>query len=182
MQTIVLFRHPAGFVQSLVKLNWASCHIINQFLTNKSIMNDWLEPYRELLESVKNDEGLESKAVLHGCLNTLLWAYSQRTENMTALRFEDLCDTPIVSFAKLFEKLSLPYDGGVRQMHEDLCFADVSGNHRAWDVRRQSSQQAWAWQEELSQDETDRIRAVWRKFNLTLYDDETEWKASAKNK
>jgi len=177
MKTIVLFRHPAGFVHSILKLGWPCCVFIQRFLACEPLMHDWLWPYRNALESVKSKEGVEAATTLHGCLNTVLWGYVSRNPNMTAISFEDLCSSPIERFQALFRQLDLPYNEAVRDLHVHLSLAENGGpnDYRAHEVRRNSRVMAYHWKDQLSPEQIKQIRSVWEKFNIPLYQSDSVW-------
>lgn len=177
LQTLVLFRHPAGFVASIKRLKWPRAPLIKQFLACKPLMTDWLSPYRKIMESVQNHENIETAAVLHGCLYTVLWGYVCRNKNMTAICYEDLCILPIEKFEKLFQKLNLPYDNDVRRNHKILCYTkdENHDDNNPHAVHRNSKKAATRWRQDLVPDEINRIQHIWEHFNLPLYRKDEDW-------
>ena len=178
LQTLVLFRHPCGFVSSLLRLGWPCTPPIRQFLACQPLMQDWLEPYREALVSASTEEGAEAAAVIYACLCKALWGYVERNERcMTPLSFEDLCASPEERFKELFRRLGLPYDEGVRQRHHDLSLVVPPGHHghRTHDVRRNSADMAQRWRHELKSDDIEIVRHTWESFGVPLYTDGADW-------
>ena len=177
MRTLVMFRHPAGFVASLLGLHWPFEPLLRQFLACGPLMRDWLGPYRHLLESVRGREDAEAAAVLHGCLNTVLWGGCLRNDNMRALCYEDLCEAPIERFHALFDELGLPYDQSTARRHERLCTRQTDGrdDYRPHEFARNSRDMAWRWRRLLDADKVERIRAVWIRFSIPLYLEDEQW-------
>ena len=170
-KTLVLFRHPAGFVESIIRLGWPTGSFISQFLEDESLMSDWLYPYRYAMEDVKNREDLKSAAVLHGCLNSVLWGFTNRNRSMKTLIFEKLCINPIENFKELYTVLMLPYNKEIQKNHIQLCFAKKKNEsgYRPHEVRRNTKEMAERWRNSLSQKELTEIRSVWEKFDIPLY-------------
>src|SRR6185295_18589108 len=73
LTTIVLFRHPAGFVSSMIRLKWCPKKVLEQFLACEPLMAEWLAPFASCIESSKMKDPVESATALYGCLNTVLW-------------------------------------------------------------------------------------------------------------
>lgn len=176
-QTIVVFRHPAAFASGLRKLGWPISPAIKQFLHCHSLMQDWLNPYRNIMEAMKDREDLKSATVLHACLNTVLWGYTTRNSNMRAVSFEGLCLDPIDKFEQLYHDLALPYDDEVKKTHFGMCFTGKSdgADYRTHEVHRNSKEMAERWRSHLSETEIKDVRSVWEQFDLPLYRDQGYW-------
>ncbi len=176
LETLVLFRHPAGFASGLVRLGWPIAMILRRFLECDALIEDWLHPYRDLIESAADEDNLFSASVLYGCLNVPLWGFTGRNPRMQAVSFETLCNEPIDEFRRLYQKLNLPYDNRIEAMHADLCFSKSSnGNYRTHEVRRNSAEMAFRWRREMSPAELSEVRAVWRRFDVPLYQQDADW-------
>ena len=57
IDTLIVIRHPAGFVSSILKLGWD--FDLNWFLHQDRLMNNWLDPYRNLIEA-HNYNGIDA--------------------------------------------------------------------------------------------------------------------------
>jgi hypothetical protein len=175
LKTVVVFRHPAAFVQSLSALEWNSCHEIRKFLANKSLMCDWLKPHARIMKKYAEIEGLESKAVLHACLNYVLFRFIKRSNRMIGVLHEDLSADPHSQFMRLHEHLELPYDEHVKSHHSSLCYGRPRQEYRAWDTARNSAFEATKWRGKLTKEQVVRIREVWIQFDTPLYDNDRDW-------
>jgi hypothetical protein len=175
-RSLVVFRHPCGFVSSIVRLGWPSAGFVGKLLGCGPLIEDHLGPVVPLLREHKDKDTVESAAALHGALNLVLWNTVSRL-SLTSVRFEDLCREPLEAFEALFAQLRLPYSAEVRHAHEKLCFSTSrpAGGHRAHDVERRSSEMADAWKRQLSSAEVKRIRSIWEQFRIPLYVSEAEW-------
>jgi hypothetical protein len=177
LQTLVLFRHPAGFVGSLKLLQWPVSPRIRQFLYNRDLMEHFLHPYESLMSAVLKKDTIETIAVLYGCINTVLWSFITRNIDMKALIFEEYCSSPLEKFQLLFQSLQLPYNDIIREMHIQLCLKQKSGrdNYRPHDINRNSYDMAFRWKRLLTADEVNKVRSVWEQFELPLYRSAEEW-------
>jgi hypothetical protein len=175
MQGLALFRHPGAFVESVTRLGWPCAPLVRQFLTDDSLMAEWLEPHRGRMRQVKGADPVYDAAVLHGCICTVLWGYTGRTPALRAVRFEDLASAPMESFERWFAELRLRYDDDVRREHAEICFGAADSPYRPHEVRRHSSEMAWAWRDRLGDADRARILDVWRGFEVPLYADAGDW-------
>lgn len=175
-QTLALFRHPAGFVRSILNLGWPSAKFLSQFLETPGLIEDCLAEQKNLIKAHAKSDGLESAVVLHGCICRVLWLAAKRNSNIMNLRFEDLASDPIGQFRQLYSKLRLPYTDEARAMHYKLTEGASAGSeHGAHEVRRKSHAMAWKWRGSFSSSEIDRISGLWNEFGVSLYDDPEEW-------
>ncbi|MDI1253510.1 sulfotransferase [Thermomonas sp.] len=176
LQTVILFRHPAGFVSSVRRLGWPLGSFLRQFLDDGQLMTEHLEPHRNLLEKYSGEDSVESAAVLHGALNTVLWSYVKQGVGSHVM-FEDLCQDPINKLQGLFEVLQLPYDERTREIHQRACFGDVMSveKYHPHAVSRNSMAMARSWAGKIASDELTLIREIWQQFGIPLYDRDEDW-------
>jgi hypothetical protein len=176
LQTLVLFRHPAGFASSICRLGWPRGEFLRQFLGDEQLMSDHLEPYRGLLEKHVQQDDVASAAVLHGALNVVLWRFVASGVG-TALQFEALCRDPLQQLQALFERLQLPYGDQVRDAHRSACHGSPMkiDAYRPHATSRNSMEMADSWRGQLSSAEIGQIRQIWESFDIPLYRDEAQW-------
>lgn len=179
-QTLILFRHPAGFASSLQRLGWPRAAFLRQFLADESLMAVHLEPYRTLIERHSKEDGIAAAAVLHGALNTVLWHFAEAGVG-TPVQFENLCRDPLEQLRDLFGQLKLPYDDTVREAHRQACF----GHSRSVDsyhphaVARNSLAMADSWKLQLPADDVRSVREIWERFDLPLYRSDEDWRSGS---
>lgn len=178
LQTLVIFRHPCGFVASVMRLGWPTAGVLRLFLERPALLDQHLAPYADLMRRNIAGDTVESAAVLHGVLNRVLWTQTQQL-GLRWCRFEDLCRDPLKSFADLFDWCGLPYGEGTRGLHEALCFADAPpAGHHPHAVQRNSRAMADGWRQELTHDEVQLTRDIWLQFDIALYRSQTDWPAN----
>ena len=179
VQPLVLFRHPAGFAASIIRLGWRQAKFLQAMLRDEALMADHLEPQRALLEKHAREESLGSVAALHGALYRVLWRGTQQGVGR-ALSFESLCMDPIGGAERLFGELGLPYDERVREEHVRLCLGEAqpSANYRAHAVERNSRAMADGWRKTLDSHQLSLLREIWEQFEVPLYDNAAEWELS----
>lgn len=180
MQTLVLFRHPAGFAESICRLGWPRGEFLRQFLADEALMADHLHPYRALLQRYAAEDSVASAAVLHGALNQVLWDGCKGGSGRP-LVFEEICADPINQAERLFAEIGLPYDERVRRDHERLCLGARRelDDYRTHAVERNSMAMAESWKSRLKVGQVDCIRSIWNEFDVPLYREDSDWALSA---
>lgn len=179
LKTIVMFRHPVAWAHSLHGLGWGSVGHLKRFLQNEMLMDDYLGSFEtDMVEAIDCGESLESIAVLHGCLSSILWRFCEKSAVMRAVKHEDLCHDPISAFQELHHFLELPYDESVRKTHIELCSGEDSRSKAIYthDVRRMTTREADKWRFCVVEKDIEKIRGVWERFNLPLYRSDSEWR------
>jgi hypothetical protein len=179
LQTLVLFRHPAGFASSVDKLGWPRGQFLAQFLEDEALMASHLEPWRSLLHRYRSEDSLASAAVLHGALNVVLWRFVSQGAGQ-ALLFEDFCLDPLTKMQELFRSLGIPYDSNTESQHRLITSGPSvhASEFRAHEVVRDSRAMAYAWAGKLTGAETSLIRGIWEQFDLPLYRNPAEWEGA----
>ena len=177
---IVLFRHPAGFVSSVTRLGWPIGEYLKSFLKRDDLMQDHLEPYRQLMQQHQNRDDLAAATVLHGVLNTVQWNQIQANSGIRYYLFEDLCEDPINSFRQIFEHLQLPYDKTTTEFHEKLCSSgsENPADYHTHAVARNSKAMADSWKRQLAPDDTQMIRTGYQQFAIPFYQEDRDWDLS----
>jgi len=175
-RTLSLFRHPAGFVRSILDLGWPSAKFVAQFLDTSDLMKYCLVAQEKVIRVYAKSDGLESAVVLNGCICRVLWPATERNPAIMPLRFEDLAANPLPRFEELFKKLGLVYDDTVLRMHVELIqVGDVPECNDPHAVRRNSARMAWKWGGSFSPSELDLIAGLWNEFGVPLYYNPGEW-------
>jgi len=180
LQSLLLFRHPAGYVSSVHRLGWPRGAFLRHFLNDARLMDLHLAPYQHLLKRYADEDSVESAAVLHGALNKTLWDFVEAGVGKPVL-FESVCRDPIAQLESLFSALGLPYDESVAAFHRQACFGESKSiaDYHPHSVVRNSLDMVDGWKKQVRGDELLRIREIWRAFGVPLYSDDSEWCATS---
>jgi hypothetical protein len=176
LQSLILFRHPAGFAASVSRLGWPRGAFLRHFLADSALMNAHLEKHRPLLEKYADEESLASAAVLHGSLSSVLWDFVERGVGR-ALIFEELCSDPLPRLQALFASLDLPYDERVREAHRKACLGEILSpqDYHPHAVVRNSIAMSRSWVNQLDAGQSRHVRDIWEQFEIPLYRAESDW-------
>ncbi|MFT3807421.1 sulfotransferase [Arenimonas sp.] len=176
LRSLVLFRHPAGFASSVCRLGWPRGAFLRQFLDDRTLMEDHLEPYRALLERHAGEDSLASAAVLHGAINRVLWHWVE-LGIAQPLVFEHLCDQPIARLEALFGALDLPYNEQVRDAHMAACLGDekASAEYLPHEIHRNSMAMSRSWVAQVDDAGLRTVREIWDAFQVPLYQSDQDW-------
>jgi hypothetical protein len=176
LQTLILFRHPAGFSASVSRLGWPRGSFLRTMLADEALMGAHFERQRTLLERFADEDSLASAAVLHGALTRVLWSCAERRIG-TAVLFEEVCTDPLPRLQALFELLGLPYDDRVREAHRKACLGKVLpvGDYHPHAVSRNSRAMARSWTTELDEQGARMVRDIWDQFEVPLYQEQSDW-------
>lgn len=177
LETRVLFRHPAGFTSSILRLGWPIGKFLQQFLQCDALMSEHLDPYRSLLKAHKHNDNAASAAVFQGALNTVQWNQILQNPAIGYYVFEDLCREPIKEFERIYHDLGLPYSEETRQRHVALCTkgSQDPGDYKTHAVARNSYAMAESWKYQLTTEQVVDIRRVWEQFDIPLYSKDCDW-------
>lgn len=177
LQTRILFRHPAGFASSVLRLGWPIGKFLKDFLKRPTLMQDHLQPYVTLLERHQNRDDAAAAAVLHGVLNVVQWNQLQKNTSIGYYIFEDLCQDPLGSFEKIFAEFGLPYTDATRDRHIRLCMKGSSepSDYHTHAVARNSAAMADSWKSQLTPKQVTEVRLIWNEFRIPLYSEDSQW-------
>ncbi len=160
---LAIVRHPCGFASSIHKLNWPAD--IGDFLNQPRLMEDWLEPYRELLRRCQSDFW-HRVAAFWGSAYTVLHGQLRRHPQWRCVFYEDLCVRPQEEFTQLFQALGLE---PTRATWRILRRSTTSADDRAKSTRRQSGRMPQVWKERMTRNQIDTVMGVVREFDLPYY-------------
>jgi len=175
MQSVVIFRHPAAFVNSLLRLDWPYRNLFEQFLQSRSIMDDHLNPYRQMIIDASSKDDVESAAVLYGCMNSVIYKICTSNERVISCFFEDLCMDPISRFKSLFKDLGLNYSKEIEMRHSEMCFSKSKESYKSHECKRNSVEMANAWRNSINNQSARKIRNILDEFEFPYYKDESDW-------
>jgi Sulfotransferase family len=168
LDTLILFRHPAAFVSSIIKLNWD--FDFRLFLNQKDLMKDWLSQFDEIIKKY-DYQGItaEKAAVLWGVVYTVLYGLIKK-DNYHIKLYEDICKNPIQEFRNIFSILNLEWHKNIEEeilssMHGEVTFSKKINHH----IRDTKNMQE-VWKSRLTKKEIYNIRDIVNIFELKMYD------------
>jgi hypothetical protein len=171
-QPVVLVRHPAAFVNSLLKAGWR--HPFADFLEQPKLMEEHLEPFRSEIECLARTrvDLLDEATLLWRVIHHMIRKYRDAHPNWLFVRHEELSLEPIRQFGRLFEYLGLDYapnvKGTIKNYTREGNPIERPGEPWPMAARLNSRRNAYRWAERLSEGQIDRIRErsqdVWPAF------------------
>jgi hypothetical protein len=175
MDVLVLIRHPAAFVNSIVSRRLR--HPFDDFLRQPLLMRDTLDPYRDEIERFAATEQplFDQGILLWNVLHAAILDSHRRGKDWCFQRLEDVAMAPESSFRALYDRLGLRFDESVRR-----TVAEHSGSDNAAEVadpasrKRDSAASIAAWKRHLSPEDVQRIRDSVEAISKEFYSDE-DW-------
>ena len=179
MNVVMVVRHPAAFVSSIMKLGWH--HPFSHFLDQRPLMRDHLYPFAgEIREHAAREQPLIDQAVLLWKLihNTMI-QYRDIHKDWIFVRHEDISRNPVGIFRKLYNRLGLEYTEQVQQVIENFS---NSANPSETDapvgseeiLRRNSASSISNWKSRLTSAEIEKIRCSVEDISNSFYSAE-DW-------
>ena len=184
-QVLVLVRHPAAMVASYRKLGYQT-HF-RHFLNQPMLMRDWLEPWRDEMESlVKTDDRIAQVATFWRVLHHVLGDMADRSSRMHVARYEDICLDPVGGYERLFDSLGVGFNEAARDEVIRGTTGTSKNKSHSWQLSRRgfisrtafrpmdSRAMATAWRKTVSPEEASRIRELTEPVAGRFYGDE-DW-------
>lgn len=179
MSVVVLIRHPAAFVNSIMRLKWR--FDFNHMLSQRELMRDLLAPLeseiREYARAPLTQHALDEAAFLWKVIHHVIGIYQERHPDWIFLRYEDLAADPLPQFEQLFARLGLRFSERARRTIAESTsesnppLRDDSTPHV---TRLDSRQVSRSWTRKLSAEEIARVRAITAPYAERYYTD-AEW-------
>jgi hypothetical protein len=166
-QILFVMRHPCGFASSLDSLGWKLN--INSLLRQDALMQDHLEPYRDVLNRAKNDKWLIRGAVwasIH-----LVFTRQMRTrQDWLLFKYEDICNDPIGQYTLIAQQLGLELSKNTYKKIHSLSSAAGTGSGS---TQRKSKTMPTIWKHRMSAGEIDAVTGIINEFELGYYQAQT---------
>lgn len=177
MDVVVLIRHPAAFVSSIKRMQWA--HDFSNFLEQRLLLRDYLHPFEEeIRRHVRNGGDFVDDAILlWNMFYSFIDKLRSRYPEYVYLKHEELSKAPEEEFRKLFRRLNIEYD---REVEKAIGTYSSSGNPReapkgvAHQLKRNSLANISNWKHRLSAEEVERVKEGTREVWPSFYD-EAAW-------
>ncbi|MEE9166097.1 MAG: sulfotransferase [Candidatus Neomarinimicrobiota bacterium] len=148
-QVLLVFRHPANVVSSCLQLGLYDAN--REIFRQTALAEDFLEPYMEKIERLKDPVALMSLQV---SIFYYIWE-QQLKENpkWLSVTHESLCNEPEGSFRTLYEELGLEWR---REVGEFLLTHDTDGI--GYEIRRKAAGQIDKWRQKLTPDQVESVQ------------------------
>ena len=177
-QTLVIIRHPGGFVSSLNKLNWEPYvrKELDQFHKIPELMGNLSNQQVELFERRHTYNALQVYTLVHAVLNKLLLGFITNVVNMHLVSYESLCLNTEKELARCYRLLNLEL--GEEDKIRHVLLTTRSSNTEAanpYTAIRNSKYMADIWKQRLTERQLDQIRSLWIDFGINYYNDDAQW-------
>jgi hypothetical protein len=174
-KNVVLIRHPAAFVSSLLRLNWR--FNFENFIKQPDLMNRFLKPYESDINNPSKDF-ISEASLIWLCTTKIIIEYQKMYPNWIYIRHEDLSYNPIKEFELLFKKLELPYTSKVKRFIQATSDhsnpTEVSNTAKVHQLQRNSRENIKNWKKRLTNKEIDKIRDITEHISNKFYSDK-DW-------
>ena len=158
-KNIILIRHPAAFVSSLIRLNWR--FNFENFTKQPDLIDRFLGPYRSQINNPPKDF-ISEASLIWTCITKIIIEYQKLYPNWLYIRHEDLSYDPINEFELLFKRLDLPFSSKVKRFIQSTSShsnpSEVSKKTKVHQLQRDSKKNIKNWKKRLSKDEIKLIR------------------------
>ena len=105
---VLLLRHPCAIAHSQLKLSsWAWNADPEQFLAQEELMEDFLEPFRQIMENLQTDF---EKHILLVCIENYVPLKQFKRDEIHLAFYENFCVEPEHEIDRLFSFLGKSYD------------------------------------------------------------------------
>jgi hypothetical protein len=176
MTPIILIRHPAAFVGSVKRFSWVSP--VDILMQQPLLVRDYLHPLQDEVAQFLSTERtiVELAAQFWRIANYVVDIYRQRHPDWLFVRHEDLSRSSLEGFNKIFNYLSLPYTDDIQASIKSYTSAQnprYSTKHTNMS-KVNSLTNIWSWQERLTVQEVEQIRAITSDVAQLFYSDD-DW-------
>jgi hypothetical protein len=175
MDVIMMIRHPAAFVRSIVRQGWD--HPFDHFLEQPLMMRDQLGMYEgEIRRFAEHEQPLMDQAILlWNLIHHQILRFRETQPGWTFVRHEDLSREPVEGFRALYERLGYTWtDNAQRTIETHSGVGNPEETTDAASHKRDSRKAITAWKARLSPEEVDRIRTRTATISEAFYTD-ADW-------
>jgi hypothetical protein len=177
-QVVVLIRHPAAFINSIIK--FGRRHPFSHFLEQPGLIADKLPVFRTEIERLASNrvEIIDEAALLWRVTHFIIAKYRCAHPDWLFVRHEDLSRDPVPRFEPVFHHLGLEYTSRVKQKIEaSTCQGNpVERPGESWPAfaKLDSRENMTRWTKRLNTEQIARIRSETEDVWPSFYTDE-DW-------
>ena len=175
MDVLILIRHPAAFVSSILKQVWD--HPFDHFLAQPLMMRDELGPFEEEIRAYAREPQplLDQAILLWNVIHHQILQYRDRRPSWDFILHEDLSREPLSGFRELYDRFGLTWTDAIARTVEDHSGAgNPSVTTDAASHKRDSRKAITAWKGRLTPEEIERIRTRTDPIAKAFYTDD-DW-------
>lgn len=175
MQNVVMLRHPAAFVESILRLDWQFDY--SNLTEQDGLVAKFFPEHEATLKdyAAKRPEPLESAVFQWNIYHHVIKTYMKEHPDWIYVRLEDLSLHPVEEFKKLFEKLGLDFTPAIQHYVEDSTGAsNPVKTDTPFATKRDSKATVVKWKKTLTQEQIAYIRKEVEPLASDMYADE-DW-------
>lgn len=162
---VILLRNPYSLIHSINR-KWPAARL-KDLLVQEEFVEDYLEPYREVIESAQTP--YEILATRVAAYYKAVLTCAEKHPSWIVITHEELCCSPLSSYERLYERVGLEWSRGVEKFIE--ATNKPKDSDRVDHVSRISSAEIDKWRNLLTQAQIDEISNYYRPFEIGYYDD-----------
>lgn len=171
MDVVVMIRHPAAFVSSVLRKNWN--FDFNNLLNQPALLEKYVAPYKKDIEKFsKNDYDLIEKGILiWNILHYVILQYKRQFSGWFFIRHEDISENPVTEFSRLYNALGLTFNQTIANK-----INEYSGSNNPIDIKgvgdslkRNSRENIWNWKRRLSSQQIQKIKDATHEIAQNFY-------------
>lgn len=167
--SILIIRHPAAFVASVIKQNWGQ-HF-DHFLNQTGFVEEQLSPFQDqILEYSKKQYPLIDQAILiWNIVHYQMHNYMKNYPQWYFVKHEDLSLDPIGEFSKIYDFCNLDFTDYVKD--KIIAYSGLSDKKVIFDkkVKLDSKKNITAWKKRLSTEEIKYIYDNVEEYSKVFY-------------
>jgi Sulfotransferase domain len=174
-KAVITVRHPAAFASSLKRLNWP--FDFQDLLDQPLLMRDYLELYREEMESIKPDDVIGQSALLWKMIYHSVHTALELNPDFIIVRHEDLSRDPVAGYHDLYQLLELEFTPRVEKIILNSSSSENPielSRKKVHGFKLDSRASVENWKKRLTAEEIDRIRKMTKEISALYYSD-AEW-------
>jgi hypothetical protein len=175
MDVVVLIRHPAAFVNSILRKGWD--HPFGDFAAQPLLMRDFLSGFEDQITAYAQREQplLDQAILLWNLIHHAIAMFREEREGWMFYRHEDLSLDPVALFKEMYDGLGLTWTDTVREVIEDHSGnANPAETSDAASHKRDSRRAITAWKRRLAPEEISKIRNETEEIASVFYKDD-DW-------
>lgn len=153
LSVVISIRHPAAFVDSLVRKNWEFDfnHLLSQENLMKTRLVKWKDEINLFVEQEK--ELFDQAILLWNIMYDVVSQYQEEYPDWHFVRHEDLSADPVFEIGNLYNKLGLTFTKTVEHSVNSFTKPDKENSRQ-----RDSRANIYKWKDRLSQKKIDIIK------------------------